>query len=154
MQRLFFIVLVFSPIASIAQNTDKPTILFVCEHGAAKSVIAAAYFNKIAKERGLNYQAVFRGTDPIDGLTPGAKEGLIKDGFDISKMTPSLVSKDDVAKVNQVITFDCVLPEDYRATELQQWHGVPPISENYDKARDQVVWRVEALITQLLKNKK
>lgn len=28
------------------------TVLFVCEHGAAKSVIAAAHFNKIAKERG------------------------------------------------------------------------------------------------------
>jgi hypothetical protein len=41
-------------------NERTPTILFVCEHGAAKSVIAAAYFDKLAKERGLNYRAVFR----------------------------------------------------------------------------------------------
>ena len=26
-------------------------IIFVCQHGAAKSVIAASYFNKLAKER-------------------------------------------------------------------------------------------------------
>jgi hypothetical protein len=30
---------------------SNPTIVFVCEHGAAKSVIAAAYFNKLAQEK-------------------------------------------------------------------------------------------------------
>ena len=47
------------PAASIGQDPKEemasskaPMILFVCEHGAAKSVIAAAYFDKLAKERG------------------------------------------------------------------------------------------------------
>ena len=31
-----------------ASGTSDPTVVFVCEHGAAKSVIATAYFNKIA----------------------------------------------------------------------------------------------------------
>ena len=42
-----------------------PSIVFVCEHGAAKSVIAAAYFNKIAAEHGLRERrsrATSRGT--------------------------------------------------------------------------------------------
>ena len=32
-----------------------PLIIFVCEHGAAKSIIAAAYFNKYARERNLRF---------------------------------------------------------------------------------------------------
>src|SRR5687767_11912402 len=31
-----------------------PTVLFMCPHGAAKSVLASAYFEQLAKERGLN----------------------------------------------------------------------------------------------------
>jgi hypothetical protein len=38
----------------------EPTVVFVCEHGAAKSVIATAYFNKLARDRGLPYRATFR----------------------------------------------------------------------------------------------
>ena len=45
-------------------TTSKPTILFVCEHGAGRSAIAAAFFNKMAKEKKLNYEAIFRGIHP------------------------------------------------------------------------------------------
>ena len=33
-------------------------IVFVCEHGAAKSVIAAKELEKLARERGISLQAV------------------------------------------------------------------------------------------------
>jgi protein-tyrosine-phosphatase len=151
MRRVTYIVFIFFPFLSYGQAADKPTILFVCEHGAARSTIAAAYFNKIAKEKGLNYRATFRGTDPQDSLTFGTRKGLTKDGFDVSKMKPSLVSKSDVAKALQVITFDCVLPGDCKTDKTEQWNGISPISENYVVARDQIVKRVEALIAQLLK---
>jgi protein-tyrosine-phosphatase len=150
MKRIVLIVFGLIPLASFGQ-TDKPTVLFVCEHGAARSTIAAAYFNKLAKERGLNYQAVFRGTDPENALTPNTKQGLLKDGFDVSKMNPSRVSQSDVDLAEQVITFDCTLPNDCKTTELKQWNGIPPISESYKVARDQIVKNVEALITELLK---
>ena len=38
----------------IASVESKKTILFVCEHGAARSPIAAAYFNKLAENQGLD----------------------------------------------------------------------------------------------------
>jgi hypothetical protein len=43
-----------------------PVVIFVCEHGAAKSVIATAYFNKMAADRHLPYRAAFRGVNPPD----------------------------------------------------------------------------------------
>lgn len=42
----------------------EPTVLFVCLHGAAKSVIAASYFQRLAAERGVKVRAVFAGTEP------------------------------------------------------------------------------------------
>ena len=59
----------------------EPTVVFVCEHGAAKSVIATAYFNKIAAERGLHARAVYRGVNPQDALSVSALKGLRDDGL-------------------------------------------------------------------------
>jgi arsenate reductase (thioredoxin) len=39
-------------------------IVFVCLHGAAKSVIAAAYVQRLAESRGWNIRATSVGIDP------------------------------------------------------------------------------------------
>ena len=57
-----------------------PIVVFVCEHGAAKSVIAAAYFNKLAGETGLRVRAIARGTNPDPQLSPITIAGLHADG--------------------------------------------------------------------------
>ena len=49
-------------VAAQTPSRPNPAVVFVCEHGAAKSVIATAYFNKLAAERGLPFRATFRGT--------------------------------------------------------------------------------------------
>ena len=56
-----------------------PTVLFVCEHGAAKSLIAAAYCDKLAKDQRLNYKATFRGVNPDPALNSVAEKGLKQD---------------------------------------------------------------------------
>ncbi len=52
-----------------------PAVVFVCEHGAAKSLIATAYFNKLASERDLSDRAIFRGVSPRAALSVSAVEG-------------------------------------------------------------------------------
>lgn len=132
-----------------------PIILFVCEHGAARSTIAAAYFDKMAAERGLKYKAQFRGTDPDATLTPGTAKGLTADGFDVMGWKPLKVSPADVTGAAQVVTFDCTLPFESRLDKsIYQWNGIPPISSSYPIARDEIKKRVEALISELAKNKK
>lgn len=44
-------------------------IVFICLHGSAKSQMAAAHFNRIARERGLPFTAVSRGIQ-VDGSIP------------------------------------------------------------------------------------
>jgi arsenate reductase len=47
-----------------------PVIIFVCEHGAAKSVIAATYFNHLAEKAGSARRAIARGINPERELSP------------------------------------------------------------------------------------
>src|SRR5262245_58946235 len=87
-----------------------PTVLFVCEHGAAKSVIAAAYFDKPAKERGLPHRAAFRGVNPDATLNPVARKGLEQDGVDTSGWKPTLITQKDVDGASRIVTLGCLLP--------------------------------------------
>ena len=47
------------------------SVLFVCLHGAAKSVLAAADFERLAAERGLAITADSAGTEPDPEIAPG-----------------------------------------------------------------------------------
>ena len=127
-------------------------ILFVCEHGAARSTIATAYFNKLAEERGLNYRATFRATNPAATLMPATINGLTEEGFDISNWTPKLVSQTDINSASEIVTFDCKIPAfDSISKPLIQWNGIPPISRDYNLARNQIVEKVQQLINDLAK---
>ena len=46
-----------------------PMVLFMCPHGAAKSVLASAYFQREAKARGLKVIVESAGTDPDAGTS-------------------------------------------------------------------------------------
>ena len=124
-------------------------IIFVCEHGAAKSVVGAAYFNKLADEKGLNLQAVARGTNPDQTLSPQAVIGLLEDGLTPTESVPRELSLADVESAQRIITF-CELPEEYQQkARVEQWNGVPPVSENYELARDAIIERINILIITL-----
>jgi hypothetical protein len=49
-------------------------ILLLSEHGAAKSVIAAAYFNKLASEKSINFHAIARGINLDAELSPKSED--------------------------------------------------------------------------------
>jgi len=123
-----------------------PTIVFVCEHGAAKSVIAAAYFNKLASEIKLDTRAIARGTHPDDELSPKAVTGLNADGLTPTESIPQKLSLADIESAQRIITF-CELPEEYQnKTAIEQWDNVPPVSENYEIARDAIIERLKHLL--------
>ena len=89
------------------------SVVFVCEHGAAKSVIAAAYFNKLAGERNVDLHAIARGTTPDAELSPKAIAGLRIDGLIPEASAPIKLSLADVESAGRIITF-CDLPEEYQ----------------------------------------
>jgi arsenate reductase len=64
------------------------TVLFLCPHNAAKSVIAAAYFGRLAAERGVTLRASSAGTDPDPGVAPGVAAALLVEGIDVRGHRP------------------------------------------------------------------
>lgn len=150
-KKILTIIFLVSLFISCGQKEESKEVLFVCTHGAARSPIAAAYFNKIAKEKNLNYHAVFRGTEPDKVLTKETISGLAKDDFQIDNWKPEKVSNNDIAKAHKIVTFDCSLPEnDSSEKNLEQWNGTPSISKDYDKARNSIEAKVRVLAEQLL----
>jgi len=130
------------------------TVLFVCEHGAAKSVIAAAHFNKIAKERGLPYRAVARGTAPDKSIPEGVRKGLEQAGLELTVETPVMVGQADVNGAKRVVTFEVALPSTISSSKAvpTDWKAVPSVSADFGVASADIKRRVEALIDELTRN--
>ena len=121
-------------------------IVFVCEHGAAKSIIAAAYFNKLAQEANSEVRAIARGTHPDSELSPKAITGLKGDGLSPTELGPQQLSLADVQSAQKIIAF-CELPSEYQTkASVEQWDGVPPVSDDYQKARDAILERINQLL--------
>jgi hypothetical protein len=67
-----------------APPTKSPTVLFMCPHGAAKSVLASAYFQRLAKERGLNVRVDSAGTEPDPAVSPAVAAHLTRQGYGLA----------------------------------------------------------------------
>jgi arsenate reductase len=126
-------------------------IIFVCEHGAAKSVIASAYFNKLAKERNLDYVAECRGTNPDAEVSPKAKEGLIADHVYDAKTKPKKLVASDVASVERIILFTSLPPDLETTAQTENWSDLENIDADYSKRRDAIVIKINALLDSLQK---
>jgi len=144
--QLFTIMLaVGQPVSSV-----EPTIVFVCEHGAAKSVIATAYFNKIAAERGLRARAVYRGVNPQVDLSVGAMKGLHDDGVPVEEHKPSPITQADVGAATVIFAIGCTLPAiATKSGKADSWDDVPD-DQGYAATRDAIKRHVERLVDALL----
>lgn len=125
---------------------QESTIVFVCEHGAAKSSLAAAYFNRLAEELGLDVRAVARGTDPDHEISEQTLQGLTEDEMTPTESTPRKISLDDVQSAQRIVSF-CELPREYMQNVLiDQWEDIPAVNKNYDKARGVIVERIRQML--------
>ena len=134
------------------QAESKPgreqVVVFVCEHGVAKSVIAAAHFNRLARERNLQIRAIARGTNPEDEIPSKVVTGLQADGLAPGER-PKKLSEDDVGGISRLVAF-CKLPEEYyQKAPVEEWNDVPPVSEDYVKAREAILDHVKRLLDEL-----
>jgi arsenate reductase len=139
--------LVLSPLSGEAASAEARRVTFVCEHGVAKSVIAAAIFNREAAARGFDVVAQARGIAPEAALQPATVAGLKADGLDVSGFRPTPVSPSDVSDSELIVTIGvAVAPSYLRVTNLREWDAVPPVSDGYGPARDAIAVEVAKLI--------
>jgi arsenate reductase len=123
-------------------------IVFVCEHGAAKSVIAAAYFNKMAKENNVPWEAICRGRNPDKEISQKTQELLKKNNLFNPELTPAKLTQRDVDQAQQVIFF-CPLPDDLIFNNTLSWLGIDAVDGDFNKLRDTIVLKLNPLIDSL-----
>jgi len=125
----------------------QPTVLFVCLHGAAKSVLGAAYFQRLAEDRGVKVRAEFVGTEPDPELAPRVVRELRADGIDLAGRRPRAITPADVTMASRIVSFGCDLGKLAADREVERWDEVPAVSEGYEAARDAIVKRLPDLLT-------
>lgn len=122
-------------------------VLFVCQHGAAKSVIAARHLAELAHGRGLTVDADAAGVEPDEVIPSHVIAGLRGDGVDDQETPPQAVTRELLENAQIVVSFGCDLSglaED--SGRIVQWNDVPAVSDGYDTARTAIVNRLHALL--------
>lgn len=140
----------------IGNVRDRASILFVCKNGVSMSVWSAAYFNRLAAERGLRERAIARAAIPSYTSVPLRMIfALAVDGFRLDGYRPQVVSRQDVRAADLVVivksTDDTELPPDARAEvrDSDVWQDFPPMRERYFPSRAALRERIEALVERL-----
>jgi arsenate reductase (thioredoxin) len=127
-----------------------PQVVFVCEHGAAKSVIAATYFNQLAQQRGLPERAVTRGTNIDPAFSPTVVSGLRKEAMPLPVGKPLMVTATEAAQSERVVTLGCRLPDAVKEpAKTTSWDDISSPSANFEQAKDTIVRHVQELADEL-----
>jgi len=127
------------------------TVLFMCPHGGAKSLIAASYFNRIAAERHLPFTAVAVAAEhPYERVPANIADFLEKDGFHVRSFKPRPVSGADFRSASKVISVGCDLTKvDTRGMAVETWDDVPMVDEGLPQSAAAIHKHVIALISQI-----
>src|SRR3989442_2304301 len=124
------------------------TVVFVCLHGAAKSLIAATLFQRLADERGLAVRSTFAGTEPDSAIQPKVVARLLEEGVDVRPLRPRRVTRDELASAWRVVSFGCDLTALAPDARIDRWDDVPAVSEDYRRPRDGISARGRKLVGQ------
>ena len=120
-------------------------VLFLCEHGGAKSVIAASLFNRLAAERGLPFVATAAAAgDPYDAVPKPVGDYLRGEGFDVGELEPHHAAPEEIGAAERIIAIGCDVPGAHA-----RWDDVPAASEDLQGSVAAIHRHVEALAEDL-----
>ena len=124
------------------------SVLFLCPYGGAKSVMAMAYFNRLAEARALPYTGVAAAAEePYEAVPEPVVASLRREGIDVHAFRPRRVADDDIAQAARVISIGC--EEDVERSDVERWDDVPKVSEDLEGAAAAIRRHVEALVAEL-----
>lgn len=125
-------------------------VLFLCPHGAAKSVLAMVYFEQLALEKGLEVTVKNAGTEPDLTINPKVDAQLKTEGVNMSEFAPPLLSNSDLEEADLVVSIGCISSDQIPPnTHYLDWSDVPMLSDDFDLCRTVIVEKVERLVADL-----
>jgi hypothetical protein len=123
------------------------TVVFVCQHGAAKSVIAAALLERLAAEHGIALRALARGTEPQPQVAPAVVAGLLAKRIDVRAWQPRPLTPGDHAQAWRVVSFGPDLSHLVpNGTLVEVWDDIPAVADGFQAAQAAIAGRLLRLI--------
>jgi arsenate reductase (thioredoxin) len=130
------------------------TILFLCPHGAAKSVMAAAYFNHQARAKGLTPEATCAGTEPDPVVMPAVVALLNEEGIALPVTQPRMVTGELITYAQRTISLGCRYEDLPTApTRWEQWSDIPLPSKDLPAAWHSIRHHVDELIGRYMRSR-
>ena len=125
-------------------------VAFVCLHGSAKSLIAAEYFNRLAREKSLPLRATTAGPEPDPEVPGNVVEGMTTRGIDVKAYKPTLIAADQLTDADLIVSFACDAGRKLAPGKPEErWDECPAVSDDFDVAWDFITGRVETLVARL-----
>ncbi len=133
-----------------AEQTPRPSVLYVCVHNAGRSQMAAAYTHHLS---GGAVEVRSAGSAPADTINPAVREAMLEEGIDISGEKPKMLTNEAVQASDVVITMGCgdSCPI-YPGKRYEDWELEDPAGQGVEAVRpirDQIKDRVKALLADL-----
>src|SRR5689334_1601279 len=132
--------------ATVWEAVMPPLVLFVCRHGAAKSVLAAAKLEQLAEAAGVTIDVRAAGIEP-DAAVPPAVVDALPEEVRKNLQPPRLVTADDITAAWRTITLDLEssdLPSPPTAGD--RWDGLPSAGDEPRRFLAAISPRAEALV--------
>jgi arsenate reductase (thioredoxin) len=134
--------------AAHAAAAEPVDVVFICQHGYAKSLVAARHFERLALGRGLAVRVVARGLTPAPGVPDPLAANLRRDGFEVAGFRPAPVSVADLAGAEHIVGLGVTPPRGKHAT-VERWDDLPALDAGYGVARDAIAARFEPLLARV-----
>ncbi len=149
----FLMLLAIAPMHLGAQAggaQPRKTVLFVCEHGTVRSILAKLLFEEYASEIGLDVGAMSRGTKPDSAVPAWMHFNLATDHVTLGNWRPQTLAAEDLASAAYVVSIDVPTSATAGAHAPRvQWDGLPSVSADYAVGRDAIKVRVHQLADSL-----
>ena len=127
-------------------------VAFVCLHGSAKSLIAAEYFNRLAREKSLALRATTAGPEPDPEVPANVVEGMKARGIDVAAYRPTLIGGDQLTDADLIVSFACDAGRKLAPGKAEErWDECPAVSDDFDVAWNFITSRVDTLVDRLSK---
>ena len=128
----------------------KHSLLFMCPHNAAKSVIAAELCRRKAAEFGMSVSIASAGTEPDKEPHVQVVERLRAEGLDVSGHIPRRVTTEDFASATHVLSMGCNVAGKLPANvTLEDWSDVPAPSDDLEASYNRISERVDRFLADL-----
>ena len=125
------------------------TVLFICTHNSARSQMAEAFLNHLAKGKA---RAISAGSEPADRVNPLVVEAMREIGIDISHNKPKLITDEMMRNIDRAITMGCETTCPITTVETEDWGLEDPKGKSLEqvrKIRDEIKERVARLVAEV-----